>query len=171
MAGILINPGGESDRESIKLATSKNTLIPNWRRGERTPAALQEAMKIALEGHPDRRLRSLTSVYNCIGMAFASRRTCIEPEHVPLILREDEYEEIALEADVWPGDLVIYHDAYGDVSHVAIAVSNEPDLTNGSSNIRVLSQWGSDGEYLHDYRDVPLSLGRPARFYSERRRA
>jgi hypothetical protein len=171
MAGMLINPGGESDRESIRLATSKNTLIPNFRRGERTPAALKEAMKLALDGHPDRRLRSLTSKYNCIGMAFANRRTCIEPDYVPLILREDEYEEIALYADVLPGDLVIYHDAYGDVSHVAVAVSNEPDLTSGGSNIRVLSQWGSDGEYLHDYRDVPPFLGKPVKFYSERRRA
>jgi hypothetical protein len=62
MSAILINPGGETDRESIRLSTSRNTLIPNCRRRERAPGALKEAMKVVLAGKPDRRLRSLTGV-------------------------------------------------------------------------------------------------------------
>ena len=171
MAGILINPGGAADRESIKLATSKNTTIPNWRRKERAPEALREAMRIVLENHPGRSLRSLTATYNCIGMIFANRRTCIEPEHVPMILSDDRYVEVRAPADVKPGDLVIYHEpSTADVSHVALVVSNTAKLENGSSLIIVLSQWGSHGEYFHDYRDVPEALGRPDQFYSERRR-
>ena len=171
MSAILINPGGDSDKESIRLATSQNTPIPNWRRLEQAPAALLEGMKIVLDKHPGRTLRSLTGQYNCFGMAFANRRTCIEPEHVRTILREDGYAEITTASDVLPGDLVIYHDEDGDVSHVAVVVSNVPNLADGSSSIRVLSQWGSNGEYFHDYRDVHDFLGKPVRFYSERRRA
>ncbi|MEO7651172.1 MAG: hypothetical protein ABIZ80_11945 [Bryobacteraceae bacterium] len=122
-----------------------------------------------LEGHPDRHLRSLTATYNCFGMAFANRRTCIEPEHVPAILHDDGYFEV-LEAHALPGDIVIYKDTSGDITHVSVVVSNLPDLTNGTSIICVLSQWGSDGEYLHDYMDVPHLLGKPVKFYSERRK-
>ena len=78
-------------------------------------------------------------------------------------------QEVARPADVMEGDLVVYEDGDG-ISHVAVVVSNEPRLADGSSIIRVISQWGSDGEYLHEYRDVPLLLGRPVRFYSERRK-
>jgi hypothetical protein len=102
-------------------------------------------------------------------MAFANRRICIEPEQVPMILKEDGFVEVPQAAAVVTGDLVVY-ELDGDISHVAVVVSNAPDLTDGSSNIRVLSQWGFDGEYLHDYRDVHPSLGRPVQFYSERRK-
>ena len=85
-----------------------------------------------------------------------------------MILRDDEYAEVARASDVMPGDLVLYEDVDG-ISHVAVLVSNESQLLDGDSMIRVISQWGSDGEYMHEYRDVPPLLGRPVRFYSERR--
>jgi hypothetical protein len=166
----LINPGGADDRNSIDLATSKGTRIRNWQRGEQPEEALRDAARFATEGHEGRRLRSLTARYNCIGMVFANRRTCIEPDEVPMILRDDEYVEVPRPADVMPGDLVIYEKEADEVSHVAVVVSNDPNLADGGSVIRVLSQWGSDGEYLHDYKDVPPLLGSPVRFYSERRR-
>jgi hypothetical protein len=70
-----------------------------------------------------------------------------------------------------PGDLVVYETAPGDISHIAVVVSNAPNLEDGTSRIGVLSQWGSHGEYLHEYQDVHPSLGKPVRFYSERRKA
>ncbi len=168
---FVVNPGGPNDRESIRLATSKNRWIPNERRRERAPEALQEALRIATEGYPGRKLRSLTATYNCIGMAFANRRTCIEPEHVSMILHDDGYALVGSKAALMPGDVVVYEseDSPGEISHVAVVVSNDPNLRDGSSAIRVLSQWGSDGEYLHDYRDVPPWLGKPVRFYTERK--
>jgi hypothetical protein len=166
---FLINPGGEDDKDSIDLATLKGNRIPNWQKGERAPEAMQAALGVVMDGHDGRVLRSLASTYNCIGMAFANRRTCIEPEQVPTILKEDGFVEVPQAAAVVTGDLVVY-ELDGDISHVALVVSNAPDLADGSSNIRVLSQWGFDGEYLHDYRDVHPSLGRPVQFYSERRK-
>jgi hypothetical protein len=68
---------------------------------------VKEAARFATEGHDGRTLRSLTARYNCIGMAFANRRTCIEPEEVALILHEDDYIDVQRPADVMPGDLVI----------------------------------------------------------------
>ena len=158
---LLINPGGNDDKKSIDLSTSKGNRIRNWQRGEQAQEALKEAARFATEGHARRTVRSLTARYNCVGMAFANRRTCIEPEEVAMILKDDEYFEVQRPADVMPGDLVIYEKEVGEVSHVAVVVSNDPRLTDGGSDIRVLSQWGADGEYLHDYEDVPPPLGRP----------
>jgi hypothetical protein len=166
---FLINPGGPEDNRSIALATSKGRRIPNWQRAEHAPEQLKEAVRIATENHPGRQLRSLTATYNCIGMAFANRRSCVEPEQMPLILRDDEYSEVTRSADVFPGDVVVYEND-GEVSHVAVVVSNDPRVSDGTSIIRVISQWGADGEYLHEYHDVPVLLGKPVRFYSERRK-
>ena len=165
----LVNPGGAEDTKSIELATSKGNRIRNWQRREQPEEALRDAAKFATEGHAGRKLRSLTSRYNCIGMVFANRRTCIEPEEVQMILKDDEYIEVARPADVMAGDLVVYEGPSG-LSHLAVVVSNVPQVEDADSIIHVLSQWGSDGEYLHEYRDVPPLLGRPVRFYSERRR-
>ncbi len=170
LVAFLINPGGANDKESIALATRLKTHIPNWqRKPERSPESMQAALEVVTKGHERRILRSLASTYNCIGMVFANRRTCIEPNHVPMILNEDGYVTVSEASSVMTGDIVVY-ELDGEVSHVAVVISNTPDLTNGSSNIQVLSQWGFDGEYLHDYRDVNEMLGIPMQFFSERRK-
>jgi cell wall-associated NlpC family hydrolase len=87
-----------------------------------------------------------------------------------MILKDDEYSTVEMPASVMPGDLVVYETDPGDISHVAVVVSNESNLRDGSSKIVVISQWGSQGEYLHDYRDVHPWLGRPTQFYTDRRK-
>jgi len=162
--------GSVRDRDAIDLATAKNRRIPNARRSERSPEALAVAQQWIRRRHPSTRLRSLTATYNCIGMAFANRRTCIEPDHVHMILNDDGYVEVS-PSEVEPGDLVLYRDDRGDISHVAVVVRHEPDLEKALWRTTVLSQWGSDGEYLHDCADVNEMLGKPDKFYSERRKA
>ncbi len=166
---FLIGPGGENDKNSIRLSTCRGNHIPNWQKRERALEAMEAARTVVTEGHAGRALRSLSSTYNCIGMVFANRRTCIEPEQVPMILEVDGFREVRRAAHVVTGDVVVY-EAEGEISQVAIVVSNEPGIRDGSSNIRVLSQWGFDGEYLHDYRDVHAALGNPVRFDTDRRR-
>jgi hypothetical protein len=166
---FLIGPGGENDSDALRLSTRRGNHIPNWQqKRERPPEAMQAARAFVMDGHAGRVLRSLASSYNCIGMAFANRRTCIEPDQVPTILEEDGFVEVAQAAAVMTGDLIVY-ELDGEISHVAVVVENKPDLQDGGSTIQVLSQWGFDGEYLHEYRDVHPSLGRPVRFYTERR--
>jgi hypothetical protein len=165
---VILNEGGARDRDSIDLATSKNRRIPNVRRPERAPESLSEGMRLVLENHPSARLRSLSATYNCIGMAFANRRAWIEPAHVEMIFLDDGYREVEV-STVMPGDIVLYRDTQGNVSHVAVVVSHERDLANARWRTQVLSQWGADGEYFHDPGDVNQWLGKPDKFYSERR--
>lgn len=126
-------------------------------------------MQFVMGSHPSARLRSLTGTYNCIGMAFANRRTCIEPHHVQMILEDDGYVEVDPQ-DVVSGDLLVCRDHDRTISHVAVVISHEPDFANARWKITVVSQWGYDGEYFHDPTDVNQLLGRPDGFYSERKR-
>jgi hypothetical protein len=164
----IIDLGSVRDRNSIALETSKKSRIPNARRAERAPASLAAAYAMVSSDHPSARLRSLSGTYNCFGMAFASRRTCIEPTHIPMILADDGYLPIEAK-EVQPGDLVLYRDTYDEISHVAVVISHKPDVKNGRWITIVLSQWGADGEYIHEIADVNDFLGRPDKFYSEKR--
>jgi hypothetical protein len=166
----IIDLGSVRDRNRIELATSQGKRIPNARRSERAPEALEAGRKLIIDKHSSARLRSLTATYNCYGMAFANRRTCIEPIHVQMILDDDGYQEVSLK-DVMPGDIVIYRDRGGEISHVAVVVCHEKDVANAQWKTTVLSQWGADGEYVHDHRDVNEMLGKPDKFYSEKRLA
>jgi hypothetical protein len=164
----ILDEGGIGDRNRIELATSKNRRIPNARPSERAPDALAAAMKLCTENHPTVRVRSLSATYNCIGMVFANRRNWIDPSHVQMILDDDGYREVDRK-DVRPGDIVIYRDVDGSLTHAGVVISNEPDLASAHWKTTVLSQWGADGEYFHDLGDVNVSLGTPDGFYSERR--
>ena len=98
---------------------------------------------------------------------MASRRTAIDVTLVPRILDEDDYRPIRWkEAEL--GDLVLYFDRGGRVSHVGMIASLPAQHDSELSPIRVLSQWGSDGEYLHALTDVPPLFGDPKEVWTDR---
>lgn len=90
---MIIGAGGPSDRASIPLGTRRGTFIPNERRRELNPATLRASVDLWTRERPNARLRSVTAVYNCMGLVFASRRTCIDSTSLDTILREDEYQK------------------------------------------------------------------------------
>ena len=165
----IIGEGGLSDKAGIALSTSKNRHIPNQRTPERSPQSMYAAKQLHAKG--SRQLRSLRSTYNCVGMVFANRRTFIEPEQIPMILQDDEYTEVVRTDELMPGDVVLYKDPdTGDIKHVGVVLAAE--VMFETKRIRVLSQFGRDGEYIHDVDDVPSFYGQTVvRFYSERRTA
>jgi len=164
---MIIGEGGVRDTASIALSTSKNRRIPNQRMSERSPQSMFAAKQLHAKG--SRQLRSLRSSYNCVGMVFANRRTFVEPEQIPMILQDDEYAEVAEMHDLKPGDVVLYMDPNTeDIKHVGLVLAAE--VMFGTKKIRVLSQFGRDGEYIHDLDDVPRFYGETIiKFYSESR--
>ena len=151
----------------LPLATRKGRQIPNDRRMERNPAAMQAARNLWLGRHTAATMRSLTAVYNCMGMVFAARRTWVEPEVLPMVLDDDEYHRLSAPNQVVVGDVVVYRDAQGDVVHVGLVTG--VNLGPATRQIMVLSQWGADGEYFHRVDDVPSLLGTPAEYWSDRK--
>ena len=110
----------------------------------------------------------MSSTYNCMGMVFASRRTWVDPEHLTIILEDDGYRPVANEGELQPGDVVIYRDDAGEVSHVGIVTKVRTNLLQASREITVLSQWGESGEYFHRVDDVHPGLGHPSEYWTDR---
>ena len=155
---------------SLLLETRGRWQIPNYLRPERAEAALRASVSLLGGQFPRAQLRSITAVYNCVGLVVASRRTWVDPEHLIRILREDGYRQLPGVAEVQPGDVVVYRDSDGQVCHVGFVVErNLIVLGERSDPLKVLSKWGADGEYIHDSLDLPPLLGTPTDYWTDRR--
>ena len=122
---IILGRGGPNDQQSIELETRKKTRIPNERRQERAPDSMREAVRILTGQFPEARLLSATAVYNCYGLAFASRRTWIlDEEDVRRILSDDGFQPLHWDPRIWEaGDIVLYgSEATRSIDHVAVIV-------------------------------------------------
>ena len=153
---------------NLPLSTKRGNPIPNQQRGQMHPDRMECAQQLHLTGHPNIKPRSLSSRYNCVGMVFATRRTWIEPELVDQILEEDGYRQVVAKQDLDIGDVVVYRDSGNLISHVGVIVSLRPQVARGDWEITVVSQWGADGEYIHEIEDVHTLLGYPTEFWTDR---
>ena len=151
----------------IALSTRKNVKIPNERRKLRPPKSMEAARDMVLSTHSSAKMRSLSSVYNCMGMVFASRRTWVDPEEIQTILEHDEYRQID-RSELERGDVVVYRNNEGRVAHVGIVYGINVNLKEATREVLVLSQWGGDGEYFHSDHDVNRNLGEPTEYWTDR---
>ena len=152
----------------LPLATRKGNQIPNEQQPQLSGRELNDAQTNILNRHPKVNARSLSSIYNCMGMVFASRRTWIQPEHLKMILDEDDYRRVNNLAELERGDVVVYRDSQGDVSHVGIVAEPGLYVPDGKRQVLVLSQWGQAGEYVHLVDDVSPWLGTPVEYWTDR---
>jgi hypothetical protein len=168
----ILNRGTEHDPAALRLYTTGNrNYIENERPDEDRPIeSLQVALRQARSVSPSATCRSLTALYNCVGLVFAARRTSIDCKHLELILRDDNYRAVSRQA-VSEGDVVVYR-RNGIAQHVGIIYKIEDvSLAHDGSRMEiwVLSQWGEDGEYLHKIAEVPTIYGTELDFRTERR--
>lgn len=152
----------------LALETKRGNKVPNEQRREVSPERMNAAMEVVKANHPTAVERSLRSTYNCMGMVFASRRTCVDIDHLTFILADDGYRKIVNESEVQVGDLAVYRGDSGDFSHVGIVYYLSPYGADGNRDIFVMSQWGRDGEYYHRVDDVNVNLGKPAEYWTDR---
>jgi hypothetical protein len=147
-------------RTTIALDTRRGNAIEN-RCGRAVPSA---GMELECEGwrkkHPlaQHRATNPSSMYNCHGLTFASRRTNITSQAtLRTILSEDDYEEVP-RSKVSPGDIVIYIGREGEIEHSGMVVAKE------DFGARVLSKWGGCHEVVHMIGDCPFDATR-AKYY------
>lgn len=159
-------PGEE---RGIPLVTRTGRHIPNRRRHQISAEIMKYAVAIIKEICPEARLRSLDTTYNCVGLIFASRRTNVDTDELSWILSDDDYKEVS-EDQVEVGDLIMYRPDHGQTAnHVGIIVEIMPNIAAAQRNFRVLSQWGSNGEYLHEAADVPTNwYGKHLNYFTQR---
>lgn len=153
---------------AIPLSTRLGSRIPNEQPMPRSPLQMNTARDLILTDHPSRSVRSLASVYNCMGFVFGSRRTWIEPGYLEMILSEDGLRKLSEGSEIMVGDIVVYRDDDGDASHVGLVSEIRIDIPTASRDIMILSQWGRDGEYFHPVSDVSPFLGTPTEYWTDR---
>jgi len=165
---IIFNEGSQQDIRSINLETRAGNYINNVQYPER-PVDIWNDVRSMFAHLNTAVLMSETSVYNCMGMVFASRRTSIGiKDWLENILREDKYRKLDGIQDIHLGDIIVYRKGE-EYSHVAVLI--EKNMTVTSNEYIVLSQWGKDGEWKHNMNDVPFMLGRPSEYWTHRRSA
>jgi hypothetical protein len=114
-----------------------------------------------------------TGIYNCAGMVWASRRTCIhDPRMYELILKEDDYRLVRDDERPRLGDLIVYRQVDNDeILHVGM-ISRVTSTEGGGWTVLVLSKVGPNtGEAFHEPRRLPYDeMGLPYRhqFYTDR---
>ena len=165
----IIGEGSERDPRSLRLSTRDGFHIPNVSRQEDPPEIRRGAIEMFKTEHGNAKLRSSSSTYNCVGHVFAARRTWIESDHLPTILEKDGYSRFHDPHKLWVGDIAVYENSVGEITHVGQVVEIQKNVEDGSHKVIILSKWGVYGEYLHELLDVPLRLGSPKTFWTERR--
>ncbi len=144
----------------IRLQTASRNDIPNIQRSEISAFERNWAEDLPAKYLTTTIRTDVSALYNCHGLTFASRRTRIEEfSSIALILRDDKYEEVPREQAL-PGDIVIYYDDSGDLTHSGLVVLNEPPL-----NPLICSKWGNGPEFVHGLYNVPSVYGADHRFY------
>lgn len=156
---------------SIHLATRTGSYIANVQGSNAQPGLLQFTVE-----HWQRQFRHLQPItvdgmYNCIGLAFASRRTTIEPKLVRWILQEDDYRIVNRDERPMIGDIVLYGTGSQDdqIEHLGIVWRLEPDTARGIEYQWILSKWGAQGpECLHRLEDIPPVFGTVLEYWRKR---
>jgi hypothetical protein len=118
-----------------------------------------------------------TGGYNCAGMVWASRRTCLtEPDDWRIVLEEDGYRRLLQSEAPQVGDVAVYVSTVAlEIMHVARVVELRR-LTTGSSAAGaavpwLLSKWDNQlGESFHHPQHVHLNGGEPfeLQFWTDR---
>ncbi len=169
MAPFILGAGGENDNLALKLSTCTRKHINNERPLEKAPLTLQASLEMDKKTNPKASLVSApTATYNCMGLVFASRRTCIDISELNFILGEDSYRQLAGLHEAMTGDVVCYQKD-GKIEHVGLINSTISDCRNGSIQATVVSKWGMHAEYIHDMCDVPSHFGSPKFFWTHRK--
>lgn len=133
---------------SLELETANlNPIINQQSFAKMSPTDIanrRESFRKRFIGAIERRANP-TSIYNCHGLTFASKRTGIEDTtQIRKILRDDRYRLVD-NAEMMAGDVILYLGPKGEIDHSGIVVERNavPILSI------VLSKWGNYTEYLH----------------------
>ena len=135
----IIGEGGNTDRDALQVQTRERWNIPNFRKLE-SSTYMRALHEENLARHPRWQLRSIASGYNCMGLAFAARRTWIESDYFAKIVGDDGFREVS-EGKVQPGDLIAYV-RQREVLHVGVVLHTTADIARGTFDYTVLSKFG-----------------------------
>lgn len=146
---------------AICLQTSKGRNIPN-RQGSQLDHIQQDLIGWIENDYARAEIRTgVSTLFNCHGLTFGSRRVKIEPNAIQMILDDDLYESVE-QNDVKRGDIIVYRTDDGELAHSGIVVELSPLMFSPW----ICSKWGDGPEVVHRYLDVPIEIyGSDCTFY------
>ena len=154
----LVGPSGVPLQDKIVTQTRKGNFIDNNQCWVMTRSCINEWARKQREYPPPRavpRPNPPSSVYNCHGLTFASRRTIVCDLEIQKILNDDDYTEVNDWRNVLAGDIVIYYaNGTGDAEHSGIVIEAHSNMQL-CTEIKVLSKWGLTGEMIHSLTACP----------------
>lgn len=144
---------------AMRLETSAGRGIDHCQGSEISEYNIRWAKRLQVQ-FPRATVRTHESpLYNCHGLTFASRRTCIDHnKSISMILKDDKYEEVD-DRRVLPGDIIIYYSEKGDPNHSGVVVD-----TSLIAPI-ICSKWGNAGEFVHSIYECPDTYGPNHKFF------
>ena len=153
-----------SESNSIPLATRKGRPIENEQcldvppfKSEMLIASMHRRYRFVHMRRPP------AGLYNCHGLTFACRRTCVgilNPKSIETILDDDGYRQIGA-AFIETGDTLVCYDG-SEISHSGIVTHvDRGDLATGVfAVVYVCSKWGQESEYIHMVNQGPYAQHR-----------
>jgi hypothetical protein len=150
----LIIPGQPEPLNGIRSHTRVDAPIKNENDGIVTGLLRRENENLSRQ-YPESAVCRRTPpipCFNCHGLAFMARRTCIGSAEVRQVLREDGYTEVPRK-DVRPGDTILWIQSNGDIEHSGIVLSTGSDCVPFApapeASLLILSKWGQGPEVIH----------------------
>jgi hypothetical protein len=134
----------------IALQTSKNRDIDNYQVFEMSNFEVNQNKDYESPKYKSVIFRaSPSAIYDCHGLTFASRRTCIDEKlEIEKILEDDNYQQVNV-ASVLPGDIILYvNNDDQDICHSGIVLEAKHNA-NSLPEIKILSKWGKYREAIH----------------------
>lgn len=166
----ILGPDGQpAVPRRLPLAARDGWPIPNEIGYDWNPVQVRAIVQDWQQRRPCARLRSISGIYNCLGMVFASRRTFIDDMTLlRAIFLHDGYRQVGPPPEAVTGDVVVYRNhASKEPTHVGI-IMVEPNVSTAAFDVTVLSKWGHYGEYLHPLDCVPDAYGAVSEYWTER---
>ena len=166
---VVLGLGTPDDVRALKLETRRKRWVQNAMGPQRSPESMVAARAMHTANHARIVARSLSSVYNCFGLAFASRRTAIvDGAQVESILADDGYKLVGQDKAL-RGDVVLYRDRdSNEIIHAGLISEIRTRLDDSVAERIVISQWGQDGEYEHPEVSVPTRLAGRIEYWTMR---
>lgn len=141
--------------------TDKGNTVPTSKSSPEPPITQQEAEQaIAHEGLTNKveQTGPVSNDSNCHGHTFTNDERWInDPKAVDKILDDNNYKP-TLNNKGKPGDVVVYRDESGTITHTGVVTQTESDGTI----TKVESKFGQAGTYSHGPWDVPNSYNPPS---------
>lgn len=124
--------------------TDEGTPVPLWQLTPGDESDGEQELTYLRRSHYDVKLIQTDGPdprYNCHGWVFTGGRAWVRGGSVEQILEENNYQPVAKPS---PGDVAVYRDRAGEVTHTAIVRGFTADGT-----VLLESKWGKLGRYIH----------------------